>query len=100
MATIVILTTANSSPWTKPGDWNDSANTVEAIGGGGGGGKAAAPATLGGSSGGGGGGAAYTKATNVTLSGNPTFTVGVKGNGGATPSSGTDTQFKDASTVV
>ena len=36
--TVVLLTTTGAGHiWTVPGDWNDSANTIEVIGGGGGG---------------------------------------------------------------
>jgi len=72
-----------SNCWTVPADWNNASNSVEVIGGGGGG----ADSTNAG--GGGGGGGAYSKVTNLTLSGNITFDIGASGSGGAT-SNGTD----------
>lgn len=82
------LTTADSSPWTKPGDWNDSDNTIEVIGGGGGGGAGT-------SGGGGGGGGAYSISTNVTVSG-ATAVFGV-GTGGTSEVSGGNTWFNATS---
>src|SRR3989338_5470154 len=61
--TVIILTTANSSPWTVPLDWNNVSNTIEVVGAGGNG----VDALLDGRGGGGGGGGAYAKVTNLTL---------------------------------
>lgn len=75
----IILTSGTS--WTIPGDWNDGANTIEAIGGGAGG-----TATAGGH------GADYAYVQNVQLSeiGVVAYTVGA---GGAISHAGADTKF-------
>lgn len=70
--------------WTVPVDWNDASNSVEVIGGGGGGGDAN------GAGAGGGGAGAYSKVSNLTLSGNITFGIGASGSGGASTANGTD----------
>jgi hypothetical protein len=97
MSTVIILTSASSSPWTVPSDWNPAANTIERIGGGGGGGNSAQAATTAGGGGGGGGGG-YRIDSNVALSGTVAFAVGSGGarstgggagvNGGATTFTG------------
>lgn len=99
-ATVVVLTTADTSPWTVPADWNNSDNSIEAIGGGGGGGSGATgDAEFGGGGGGAGGAGAYAKVTNLTLSGTVDFTIGAAGTGGASPTAGGLTQFKDSTTL-
>src|SRR5213075_119063 len=75
--TFVFLTTADTSPWTVPADWNNSYNKIEVIGGGGGGSSSITASTTGA----GGGGGAYSRSDNLILSGTVQFTVGV---GGAT----------------
>lgn len=89
----VFLTSGTS--WTVPGDWNNSSNTIEAIGAGGNGyGYILCNA-------GGGGGGAYALTTNTTLSGTVSYQVGTAG---GTTGSGTsptaNTWFKDGSTLV
>src|ERR1035437_4746211 len=54
----------SGTSFTTPADWNNAANTVEAIGEGGNGFTIASAV-----SGSGGGGGAYAKVTNITLSG-------------------------------
>src|SRR6266702_2738100 len=79
MATVV-LTTANSSPWTVDPTWNAANNSVELIGAGGNGTNGTTGSN---SSGGGGGGAgSYTKLTNGAISGTVTFKIGTAGGGG------------------
>lgn len=69
----------SGTTWTVPSDWNNSDNTIEAIGGGGGGGGGDANAD----GGGGGGGGAYSKVTNAVLSPNSVITIAVGGGGSA-----------------
>src|SRR5215831_14631530 len=54
LMTVVFLTSASTSPWSKPGDWTDAGHTVELIGGGA---RGNPPATGTSGRGGGGGGA-------------------------------------------
>ena len=82
----VILATGTS--YSTPSDWNSSSNTIEVIGGGGGGGN---PASGGGA---GGGGGAYSKITNLSISGSVTYAIG---NGGSATNAGGDTYFNGAS---
>lgn len=88
--TVIYLTTASTSPWTVPSDWNSSNNTIEVIGGGGGGSPSA-----GGNDGAGAGGGAYSKISNLTLTpgGTAAFQVG---GGGAASTTGGDTWFNGA----
>src|SRR5205085_780388 len=74
------LTTADTSPWTVPGDWNNASNTVELIGAGGGG-QGGTTVSGGGSAGASGGGGAYTKLSNGAVSGTVSFSVGTGGTG-------------------
>ena len=74
----------DSSPWTIPGDWSNSNNSIELIGAGG----SAANGLSGTSYGAGGGGGAYAKVVNVTLSGTANFSVGAGGTTAATGTSG------------
>jgi hypothetical protein len=78
----------SGSSWTVPADWNNSNNSIEVIGGGGGGNNGAS-----GSSAGGGGGGAYSKITNVSLSGSVAYVIGSGGTPGVT---GGDTWFNGA----
>ncbi|HEU0155154.1 MAG TPA: hypothetical protein VFQ82_03730, partial [Stellaceae bacterium] len=86
--TMIFLTQASASPWTVPADWNSSANTIEVIGGGGGGINAGDVSGAFGGQGGGGG--AYSKITNLALTGGGSvnFSVGAGGSGGASPTAG------------
>lgn len=98
-ATVTFLTATSSSTYTKPGDWNDSNNTVECVGAGGSGGIAnRATAVVALATGGGGGG--YGKYTNLSLSGNATYQCGTHGSsvtrstaGATNGNAGTDTWF-------
>jgi hypothetical protein len=83
-----LVTLISGTSWTTPADWNNAANTIEVIGGGGGG----AP-QVGGNIGAGGGGGAYSKVSNLTLSGNITYSIGVSG---AQQTDGGDTWFNGA----
>ncbi len=65
--TKVFLT--NGSTWSVPADWNSANNTIETIGAGGAGGSSSCGP-------GGGGGGAYSKVSNLTLSGNVSYHVG------------------------
>lgn len=87
--TVVYLTTASSSPWTVPADWNNAANTVECIGAGGGSVVFSVDSSQGGN------GGSYAIVTNLTLTGTIAFVVGA----GGTPSStlGGSTYFNGAS---
>jgi hypothetical protein len=85
--TVVFLTTADTSPWTVPADWNNAANTIECIGGGGGGGGGRNAACVI-SGGGGGAGGGYAKVSNLTLSGTAAFQVGIAGTAGAANGNG------------
>ncbi len=85
-AVTTIYLTAGSS-WTVPGNWNSSSNSVEVIGGGG-------ATTINGAGTGGGGGGAYSKVSNLSLSGTVTYSVGAAG---AVGTAGGDTYFNGAS---
>lgn len=86
-ATTIFLTNTAATSWTVPSDWNSSNNTIEVIGGGAGGSLGLlAPEFY--SVGGGGG--AYSKVTNVSLTGG--VSVGIQvGDGGTAGSNGEDT---------
>jgi len=101
----VILTTADSSPWTVPEDWDSgTAATVEAVGGGKGGSRGADRNSTTGAAGGAGGG--YAKITNFNSSAGSTvsFSVGAGGAGATTASTagtnGGDTWFSSSGTVL
>ena len=83
MATKIFLTSGTS--WTVPGDWNPGSNTIECIGGGAGGKS---------NGGGGGGGGAYSKVSNLSLTGSVTYQIG---DGGGVNVAGSDTWFNGAS---
>jgi hypothetical protein len=72
---IFLIAGSDTSPWTVPANWNNSNNKIEVIGGGGGAGWG----QFGTSYGAGGGGGAYSKATNVALSGTVSFSIGAAG---------------------
>ena len=88
MAKIFLL--AGTTSWTVPSDWNNSANTIEAIGEGGNG-----QPVSGGNYGYAGGGGAYSAIGNLTLTVGASIAVRI-GSGGQ----GVTTQFKDGSTLV
>ncbi len=84
----VIFLTASSGNWTVPANWNNSNNSIEAIGAGGGGNGGATSNKAGG-----GGGGEYAKVVNQTLTPGASipYTTGVGGAGGSTGgSNGTD----------
>lgn len=88
----------SGSSWSVPTDWNNSNNIVEVIGGGGGGGGDGGTAT----GGGGGGGDAYSKITNITLTGggSATYAIGTAGTAGVghgDGGAGGDTYFNGGS---
>lgn len=97
---VYLTNTATGLSWTVPSTWNDSSNTIEAIGGGGGSSNAYDAA--------GGGGGAYAAITNLSLvSGNSvSYSVGVGGTGGAAGNtanpgtSGTNTWFSSTTTLL
>lgn len=74
------LTTADTSPWNVPSDWNDADNTIHVVGAGGNG------ATSVSVPGGGGGGGAYAAISNLNLTegGTASFQIGAGGSGTAT----------------
>ncbi len=97
--TVVFLTTADTSPWTVPSDWNNASNSVRTIGAGGGGAHSTVAQV-----GSGGGGGGWSEITNLTLTplGSVQFQVGVGGPGGVSTgapngTTGTDTWFNGAS---
>lgn len=79
-ATVTTLTTADTSPWNVPTDWNDANNTIQVVGAGGNG------ATSVSVPGGGGGGGAYASISNLNLTegGTASFQIGAGGSGTAT----------------
>lgn len=95
-ATVTFLTTAGSNQtYSTPSDWNNSNNSVEGIGGG-----ASGAVNNSNFFGGGGGAGAYTKLTNLTISGNITYQVASGGTGVTSGTSvvgnaGNDTWFND-----
>ena len=66
------LTTPGAGTFTVPTDWNSSNNSIEVIGGGGGGDGLTLP----------GSGAAYSKRTNLSISGTVGYSVGAAGAAG------------------
>jgi hypothetical protein len=78
IVTTLTSPTGSNQTWTKPADWNNSDNKVETLGGGGSGGARHRGTGDGGCVSGGGGGA-YNYATNISLSGNPTYRIGAGG---------------------
>src|SRR3989344_2732866 len=83
-APVTVYLTSGTS-YNVPADWNDSNNSIEAIGAGGGGSNLA-------TGGGGGGGGAYAKSTNIDLAPSGTVTYAI-GTGGGTETAGGDTWF-------
>lgn len=77
-----VFLTHGTTSWVVPGTWNNSANTIEALGCGGNGAKNSTSTT----GGAGGGGGEYAKASNVTLSG--TITVSIPAGGSSTGTAG------------
>lgn len=79
-AIVTTLTSADTSPWNVPSDWNDLNNTIEVVGPGGSG------ATSVSVPGGGGGGGAYASVSNLNLTegGTANFQIGTGGSGTAT----------------
>lgn len=95
----LILTTG--STFNVPADWNNSRNTIEAIGGGAGG----AGATVNARGGGAGGGGEYRSIANLSLTPGAAipYTIGAGGAGGAAGAdgvTGTDTTFNTASVIA
>ncbi|GEM_PF-1427023 len=90
--TVIYLTSGTT--WTVPSDWNNGNNTIEVIGGGGAGGS-----EHNGDGGTGGGGGAYSKVSNLALSGTITYQIGAGGTPvqSATGNPGGDTWFNGAS---
>lgn len=87
--TVYQITTAGSSNWTVPSDWNSANNTIHLIGGGGG----SAGTLISGNNragGGGGGGGGYTKITNFSTSGGSSiaYVLGAGGTAGAANGNG------------
>src|SRR5262249_55499373 len=74
----------SNQTWTSPGDWNNTANTVECVGGGGGAGGAQNGGASGAEVGTGGGGGEYAKITNFSVAapGTTTATYNVGSGGG------------------
>src|SRR4029077_18007758 len=102
--TVIFLTTAGGGQtWTVPADWNDSANTIEAIGGGGG-----SSGNDGVVQGNGGGGAEYRILSNVSavsLGGIGTavpYSIGTggAGGGGTAGTAGGDTNFNTGTLIA
>lgn len=78
-ATVTYLTATPGSllTYTKPADWDNTANTIETLGGGGGGVKRSA----GTAGGGGAGGGAYSAQTNITIVTSASYQIGTAGVG-------------------
>jgi len=76
--------TGSNQTYTVPADWNNAANTIETIGGGGGGSAGSGSSYHGG----GGAGGAYSKTTNLALSGTATYQIGVLGSAGTSGAAG------------
>src|SRR5258707_11255963 len=85
--TTMFLTSGTT--WTVPNDWNNSSNTIEAIGAGGGG---AGGHLASGNPGAGGGGGAYATISNVALTPGASIAIqiGQGGIGGTAENGGTD----------
>ena len=75
--TVVFLTSASTSPWSKPGDWADAGHQIELVGCGGISGAGSTGTS--GRGGGGGGGGAYTELdySSGALSATTAFYVGI-----------------------
>ncbi len=80
-ATVIYLTDTGATTWSVPSDWNNGDNTIEVIGAGGTGQYSV-----------GAGGGAYSKKTNVVLTGGSTVSISI-GAGGTT---GGDTYLCDS----
>lgn len=103
-ATVTFLTTPGSGTYNRPVDWNDSDNSIEALGGG------ASGAALRGQSNqtnGGGGGGEYRRIENFTLPSSVGYVVGDGGssvirttNGRTNGNNGIQTTFNSASLVA
>jgi hypothetical protein len=76
-STVVFLTTTGGATWPKDSSWNNLNNTVECIGAGGQGGSEHAVGKIA-VAGAGAGGGAYALKANVTLAGNPSYTIGAQ----------------------
>lgn len=98
-ATVTLLTLTASSPYSKPGDWNDASNTIECIGAGASGASITTGATRYAT---GGGAGAYSLITNFTnfISSQAVYNIGIGGaavNGAnANGNDGTVTWFNNA----
>ncbi len=80
----------SGTSWTVPTDWNSADNSIETIGAGGGGQTATASYA-----GSGGGGGAYSKITNIPLTGGTAIPVQI-GTGGSAGATGGSTWFNGA----
>src|SRR6516225_824156 len=76
--TVIFLTSASTSPWTRVADWSDSGHTVEIVGCGGKSGAAATGAASTSAAGGGGGG--YQKLTWSSVAMTSTMAFEIKSN--------------------
>lgn len=88
LATVVFLTTTGGATWPLNATWNNALNTVEGIGNGSNG-----TAHSGTTAGRGGCGGAYAIAPNVSLSSNPSYTIGAA-------NAATDTNFNSGSLIA
>ena len=75
--TVVFLTNASTSPWTRPADWTDAGHTLNLVGAGGIGGVAATGTSYRSGGGGGGGAHALLTYTSGALASTTAFFIGI-----------------------
>jgi hypothetical protein len=94
-APVVIVLTSGTS-WIVPADWDNAANTIEAIGAGGNG----ANSTANTNSGAGGGGGEYREASNVSLTANTNVTINIPSGGAGSAVNGAFLKNNSSTTVI
>ena len=95
--TVVLLTSASTSPWTRPGDWTDAGHTVNLVGCGGRGGPATTGTSYRSGSGGGGGGHGLFTYSSGALASTTLFAVKIDS---TSATSGTDATYWQNTSAV
>ena len=96
--TVVFLTNASTSPWTRPGNWTDAGHTLNMVGCGGQGGPTLTGTGYRSGSGGGGGGHALFTYSSGALAATVDFFVGI--NNTTTGRTASATKWGSASSTV
>ena len=95
--TQVFLTSASTSPWTRPGDWADPGHTIDLVGCGGNGANGTVASAASGSGGGGGG---YLKLTFSSGNLGATTAFAVKASNASTADQNTSATFWEGTTTT